>query len=183
MPALLEYTRSDVRRFSEGAGGGLRHFVSCLCSPGFNALMVYRVFSWLRLRNIPAQPLRFFVERIVEITTGISIPASCVIGKGARIHHFGGIVIHPSTVIGENVTIYQGVTIGDKGGHGKAAVIGNNVLLGAGCKIIGEVRIGNDCAIGANAVVTRDVPDGCTVRVECVVTEPRNQVSPNAEME
>ena len=61
--------------------------------------------------------------------------------------------------IGENCTVYQGVTIGDRGGYGGAAKIGDNVMIGAGAKIIGDIRIGDNCAVGANAVVTKSMPD------------------------
>jgi serine O-acetyltransferase len=64
--------------------------------------------------------------------------------------------------IGDNCTLYQGVTIGDRGGNGRAAIIGNNVLIGAGAKVIGEITIGENCVIGANAVVTKSMPAGTT---------------------
>ncbi|GBE00592.1 serine acetyltransferase [bacterium BMS3Abin08] len=120
---------------------------------------MYRFFRWLKVNNVPAQPLRFIFERLIEITTGISIPVECRIGKGFRIHHFGGIIFHPSVEIGDNCTVYHEVTIGDRGGTGNAAKIGNNVTIGAGAKIIGEIEIGNNCIVGANAVVRESVPD------------------------
>jgi len=136
-----------------------RSIVRGLLSQGFQAVLVYRFFNWLHRHRVPAQPFRFLIERLTEITTGISIPAECTIGPGLRIHHFGGIILHPSVVIGEHCTIYHHVTIGDRGGKGRAARIGDHVLLGAGAKIIGEIVIGNHCRIGANAVVNQDVPD------------------------
>lgn len=72
-------------------------------------------------------------------------------------HGLVGIFIHPSVKIGKNVTIYQQVTIGENGFGSEAAVIGDNVVIGAGAKIIGSVNIGNDVIIGANAVVTKDI--------------------------
>lgn len=66
--------------------------------------------------------------------------------------------MHPSVQIGQNCTLYHEVTIGDRGGYGKAALIGNNVMIGAGAKIIGEITIGDNCKIGANAVVDKDMP-------------------------
>ena len=159
---MFDYIKADLAALDEGGKAGLRTFVRGLLSQGFQAILVYRFFSWLHRNKIPAQPVRFFFERFIEITTGISIPAACKIGKGFRIHHFGGIILHPTVVIGENCTMYHHVTVGDKGGKGKAAVIGNNVIIGAGAKIIGEIIIGDNCKIGANAVVTQDLPAGYT---------------------
>ncbi|HJV33620.1 serine O-acetyltransferase [Geomonas sp.] len=159
---MFELIRGDLERLQKPASSSLRTLLAGLCSQGLQAILVYRLFSWLDRHRLPSQPLRFFCERFIEVTTGISIPAACRIGKGLRIHHFGGIVFHPTAVLGENCTIYHGVTIGDRGGSGKAAVIGDGVLIGAGAKIIGEVTIGDRCVIGANSVVTRDMPVGAT---------------------
>ena len=157
---MFDNVKADMRRLSPSGGLALRSLVAGLLSQGFQAILFYRFFNWLHRTGIPSQPLRFICERFIEITTGISIPACCKIGKGLRIHHFGGIILHPATVIGDNCTLYHGVTIGDRGGSGGAATIGNNVLIGAGAKVLGEVRIDDNCVIGANAVVTRDVPAG-----------------------
>lgn len=80
-------------------------------------------------------------------------------------HYAGGIVIHPNVVIGENVEIMQGVTIGNNIMKDRYAVakVGSNVILSSGCKIIGAVNIGNNVIIGANAVVTHDIPSNCIV--------------------
>jgi serine O-acetyltransferase len=130
-------------------------------SQGFQALFVYRIFRWFYEHRIPTQPIRFLFERFIEITTGISLPVQVRIGKGLRIHHFGGIIFHPEAIVGDQCTIYQGVTLGDLGGHGGAPRIGNEVMIGAGAKILGSVEIGDCCRIGANAVVVRSVPPGC----------------------
>lgn len=159
---MLENIKADLKRLSDDKFS-FRSLIRGLLSQGFQAILVYRIFRWLREKNIPAQPFRFIVERFIEITTGISIPAECEIGRGLRIHHFGGIILHPSVVIGENCTMYHSVTIGDKGGYGGAATIGNDVIIGAGAKIIGEITIGNKCKIGANTVVSKDVPDNSIV--------------------
>ena len=96
---------------------------------------------------------------------GIQIPAGTKIGKGFYIGHFGCIVVNPDAVIGDNVNISQGVTIGqtNRGPRKGTPRIGNNVYIGPGAKIIGNIAIGNDAAIGANAVVTHDVPDNAVV--------------------
>jgi serine O-acetyltransferase len=154
---MFENIKTDIKRFGDGRIS-LRIILRGLLSQGFQAIVVYRFFHWLQEKNIPAQPFRFIIERFIEITTGISIPAECKIGKGLRIHHFGSIIMHPKVQIGDNCTLYHEVTIGDRGGHGGAATIGNNVLIGVGAKIIGEIAIGDNCKIGANTVVNKNVP-------------------------
>jgi serine O-acetyltransferase len=171
-PAPLWRTlQADLARFRE-EGGDTRTLVRGLLSQGFQALVVYRIFRWFHEHGIPAQPIRFFVERLAEIVTGISIPAQAHIGKGLRIHHFGGIIIHSETVIGEGCTLYHGVTLGDRGGWGGAPRIGNHVMIGAGAKILGDVTVGDNCRIGANAVVTTSIPPHCVaIGVPAVVKE------------
>jgi serine O-acetyltransferase len=149
--------KADLDRLSDGSFN-LRTFIRGILSQGFQAILVYRFFKWLKIKRIPTQPFRFIFERFIEITTGISIPVECSIGEGLRIHHFGGIIFHPSVEMGVNCTIYHEVTIGDRGGKGNAAKIGNSVTIGAGAKIIGELEIGDNCIIGANAIVRESVP-------------------------
>lgn len=168
---MFENIKEDLRVLG-GGSAGLRTLVRGLLSQGFQAVLVYRLFNFLHRKGIPTQPFRFFFERFIEVTTGISIPAACTIGKGFRIHHFGGIIIHPSVVIGKNCTMYHHVTVGDIGGAGGAARIGDNVMIGAGAKIIGEITIGDNCRIGANAVVNRNLPDNSVaVGNPCIIRE------------
>jgi serine O-acetyltransferase len=163
--------RADVARLRE-EDLGLRALVRGIVSQGFQALLVYRIFHWFHEHGIPMQPIRFFIERLIEITTGISIPVQVRIGKGLRIHHFGGIIVHSEAVIGESCTIYHGVTLGDLGGWGGAPRIGNHVVIGAGAKILGQIEIGDYCRIGANAVVRTSVPAGClAVGVPAVIKQ------------
>jgi serine O-acetyltransferase len=100
--------------------------------------------------------------RLTETVTGISLPKSAVIGPGLRVWHFGGIFLHPATVIGRNCTLRQGVTVGNREEDGPAPVIGDDVEFGAYAQVLGDVRVGNGCRIGAMSVVLCDVPDGAT---------------------
>lgn len=159
---MFDYLKADLQRLSPAGKLSLRTLLAGLLSQGFQAILVYRFFNWLYRKGLPGQPLRFVCERFIEITTGISIPAACRIGKGLRIHHFGGIIFHPSARLGDNCTLYHGVTIGDRGGSGGAATLGDHVLIGAGAKLIGPIRVGDHCVIGANAVVTKDMPAAST---------------------
>jgi serine O-acetyltransferase len=163
MPSKMPFwatVRADIARFRE-EDPSLRTVIRGLCSQGFQALLVYRIFRWCHERRIPTQPVRFFVERFVEMSTGISLPAQTAIGKGLRIHHFGGIIVHSAARIGEYCTLYHGVTIGDLGGWGGVPRLGNHVVIGAGAKLLGDIEIGDHCRIGANAVVRTSVPAGC----------------------
>ena len=164
--------RADIARFRE-EGSGLRPVVRGLLSQGFQALFVYRVFRWCYEHHIPTQPFRFLVERCTEITTGISLPAQARIGKGLRIHHFGGIIVHSEASIGEYCTLYHGVTLGDLGGWGGAPRVGNHVVIGAGAKLLSDIEIGDDCHIGANAVVRTSVPAGYLAVGVPAVIKPR----------
>ena len=156
---MFSFIREDIRRLSDpNRNRSLRSVIAGLLSPGFQAITVYRFFNWCYCHSIPTQPFRYVVERMIEITTGISIPACCKIGKGLRLHHFGGIIFHSTAELGNHCTVYHEVTIGDRGGRGRAARIGDHVLIGAGAKIIGELTIGSNCKIGANALIEADMP-------------------------
>lgn len=100
--------------------------------------------------------------RLMQILLGCTIPPSVVIGDKCTIAHFHGIVIHHETVIGRGTFLYQNVTLGGRNGK-PGPIIGDNCIIGAGACVIGNIRIGNNVKIGANAVVLEDVPDNCTV--------------------
>ena len=114
--------------------------------------------AWLRP---PLSLLYKFLKIGVQITTGIDLPCETRIGRRLLIEHFGGIIISGDTVIGDDVTLRHGVTLGlRRTGVAGAPVIGDRVDIGAGAKILGPVRIGAGAVIGANAVVLCDVPAG-----------------------
>jgi serine O-acetyltransferase len=134
-----------------------------LLYPGFHAILLYRIahclYRWklLFLARLTSNIARFF--------TGVEIHPGARIGKGLFIDHGMGIVIGETAEIGDNCTIYHGVTLGGTGKHtGKRhPTIGNNVLLSAGCKVLGPVIVGDNARIGANAVVLTDVDPDTTV--------------------
>lgn len=133
---------------------------------GVWALAVYRFGRW-RYRVRPAllrRPLSLlykFMKIGVQISTGIDLPCETRVGRRLVIEHFGGIVVSGDSVIGDDVTLRHGVTLGlRRTGVAGAPVIGNRVDIGAGAKILGPVHIGDGAVIGANAVVLCDVPAG-----------------------
>lgn len=104
--------------------------------------------------------LYWILFRLVETLTGISIPRTVRLGPGVRIWHFGGIFIHHGVVIGRRCTLRQGVTIGNRHGDDDVPTVGDDVEFGAYAQVLGRIRIGNGCRIGAMAVVLADMPDG-----------------------
>ena len=130
---------------------------------GFHALLAYRVSHWLRSYGVPFVPR--LISQIARWLTGIEIHPAATIGRGFFIDHGMGVVIGETAVIGDDVTIFQGVTLGGTGKEkGKRHPnIGHRVVLGAGAKILGNITVGDDVRVGANAVVVRDVPTGSTV--------------------
>lgn len=114
------------------------------------------------IRRTCLLPLYWLAFRVTETVCGISLPKTVSVGPGLRIWHFGGIFIHADVVIGANCTLRQGVTIGNRHENGPVPIIGDNVELGAYAQVLGGVRVGDNCRIGAMSVVLCDVPDGAT---------------------
>jgi serine O-acetyltransferase len=144
--------------------GGSRSF---LREQSIWALWIYRFGR--RMDRRPAGLVKrlltiwyWLLFRWIETTIGVSLPKSVQIGPGLRIWHFGGIFIHAEAVIGSNCTLRHGVTIGNLHAGGGVPVLGNDVELGAYAQVLGGIRIGNGCKIGAMAVVLCDMPDGAT---------------------
>ncbi len=132
----------------------------------FKVTFWFRIGSFLKSRReLYFKPLYWFVFLIFrhyQYKTGCQLYLGTEIGGGLMFPHFGCQVIHYAAVIGDNVIVYQGVTIGSmRGGNGCAPKIGNNVVLFPGAKIIGNITIGDNCVVGAGAVVTKDIPSGC----------------------
>lgn len=131
--------------------------------PSFHAILRYRIAHWFFVRK------HYFVARWIAVRatrrTGIEIHPGATIGKGLFIDHGLGVIIGETSEIGDNVTIYQGVTLGGTGKeHGKRhPTIGNNVMISAGAKVLGSFTVGDDSKIGAGSVVLKEVPPNSTV--------------------
>lgn len=133
------------------------------CYGGFQALWLYRLAHCLHLWKIPFLPR--FISHVTRMATGIEIHPAAQIGRRVFIDHGQGVVIGETSVVGDDVLIYQQVTLG---GTGKAKgkrhpTIGNHVILGAGAKVLGNITVGEEVRIGAGSVVVSDVPPRCTV--------------------
>ena len=130
---------------------------------GLHALMAHKIAHFLTKIKVPFFPR--LLSQFSRFVTGIEIHPGADISKGFFIDHGMGVVIGETTIIGENVTLFQGVTLGGTGKEkGKRhPTLGNNVVVGAGAKVLGDIKIGDNVNIGANAVVIRDVPDDSTV--------------------
>lgn len=131
--------------------------------PCYSYIVNFRLCNYLKEKKLLI--IFFIIFRInyrrLSIKLGIQIPYTTKIKEGFSIHHYSCIVIHGKSIIGKNLNIRQGVTIGDV--NSKVPIIGDNVYIGAGAKIIGDVKVGSNVIIGANAVVTRDIPDNTIV--------------------
>ena len=138
-------------------------FEILLLYPGVHAVIWYRVAHFFyRLK------LKFLARWIATVTrrrTGIDIHPAAKIGKNLFIDHGMGVVIGETAEIGDNCTIYQGVTLGGTGKerNKRHPTLKDNVVVGAGAKVLGNIIVGNNVKIGANSVVLKDIPDDCTV--------------------
>lgn len=130
---------------------------------GYHSLLAYRFIHFLHILKLPLIPR--LLSQFVRFLTGIEIHPGATIGPGFFIDHGMGVVIGETAEIGENVTLYQDVTLGGTGvQRGKRhPTLGNNVVVGAGAKVLGNITIGNNVRIGAGSVVVHSVPDNCTV--------------------
>ena len=128
-----------------------------------------------RRPRVWAIPVGIVYRLAVEWVLSVEIPWGTVIGRRLRVFHGAGIVINDRTVIGDDVTIRQNVTLGNVHPEGPCPVVGDRVELGAGCIVLGGIRIGDDARVGAGAVVTKDVPAGGTV-----VGNPARLLAPRA---
>lgn len=130
---------------------------------GLHALWAYRVQHWLWQHG-----WRFLaraLSQVARLLTGIEIHPGAQIGRRFFVDHGMGVVIGETTIIGNDVTLYQGVTLGGTGKESgkRHPTIGNNVVIGAGARVLGNIIIGENCRVGAGSVILRDVPDNSTV--------------------
>jgi len=163
MPHLLSLIREDVTTVMEHDPAAKSRLEVFLCYSGLHAVWFYRVNHWLWNHNLFL--LGRFLSQVARFLTGVEIHPGAKIGRRLFIDHGLGVVIGETAIVGQDVTLYQGVTLGGTGKeHGKRhPTIEDNVVVGGGAKILGNITVGKNCRIGAGSVVLRSVPEDSTV--------------------
>lgn len=160
---MLTTIRQDLRAVFDRDPAATSTLEVILTYAGFHALLAYRLSHWLSSHHVPFLPR--VISQVARVLTGIEIHPAAIIGKGFFIDHGMGVVIGETAEIGDYVTLFQGVTLGGTGKErGKRhPTLGNHVVVGAGAKILGGIRIGDNVKVGANSVVLKSVPANSTV--------------------
>ena len=168
---IINLIYSDYRRYRAIGGKDEGSFLGVLLlTQGFWASCVYRFSHAVvciknsRLRR-PLRIIFLFIEKWIEIITGIRIPGECSIGRGLYIGHFGHLILNDKSILGDYCNLSQGVTIGviQTGARSGVPSIGNRVYIGPNALLFGNIKIGSDVAIGAGAVVTKSFADRSVV--------------------
>jgi serine O-acetyltransferase len=160
---MFKRLREDINTVFERDPAARSILEVLLCYPGLHAIWFHRLAHWLWNRNFKL--LARIISHFSRWLTGIEIHPGAKIGRRFFIDHGMGVVIGETTEIGNDVTLYHQVTLGGtstKKGK-RHPTIGNNVVIGAGAKVLGPVKVGDNCKIGANSVVIKDVPPNSTV--------------------
>lgn len=160
---MFRTLRQDIQAVFERDPAAKSLLEVLLCYPGLHAILLHRVAHFFYRKRL------FLLARLIShwnrFLTGIEIHPGAKLGKGVFIDHGLGVVIGETAEVGDNVTIYQGVTLGGTGKEkGKRhPTIGEGVVLGVGAKVLGAITVGAGARVGAGAVVIKPVPPGCTV--------------------
>lgn len=164
MTGLLRLMREDLKAARAQDPAARNDVEVALAYSGVHAIWAYRIAHALWQRP-PFRPAARVLSQLARFFTGVEIHPGATIGRRPFIDHGSEIVIGETTVMGDDIMMYQGTTVGGRTlqvpcdvNERRHAIIGDRVMLGAGCRIIGPLTIGDDTAIGANAVVVRDVP-------------------------
>jgi serine O-acetyltransferase len=160
---MLKTIRDDLAVVFERDPAATNRLEVILTYAGFHALIAYRLAHWLHVWGVPSLPR--LISQVARLFTGVEIHPAAKIGRGFFIDHGTGVVIGETAEIGDYVTLFQGVTLGGTGKErGKRhPTLGNHVVVGAGAKILGGIKIGDNVKIGANSVVLKSVPANSTV--------------------
>jgi len=159
---IINYIKEEIQIIKE-RDPAIKTSLEVFLYPSFKAILRYRIAHWLFIHKHYFLA-RWYSQRTVR-KTGIEIHPGATIGKGLFIDHGHGVVIGETAIVGDNVTLYQGVTLGGTGKeHGKRhPTIGNNVMISAGSNVIGSFTVGENSKIGAGSVVLSEVPPNSTV--------------------
>jgi serine O-acetyltransferase len=161
--SVLASIKRDIQAALDRDPAAVNPLEVILVYPGFHAREMHRLAHWLYTRKVPFLPR--LISHITRAQTGIEIHPGARIGEGFFIDHGMGVVIGETAEIGDDCTLYQGVTLGGTSTHRvkRHPTLGRNVVVGAGAQIIGAVNIGDDVKIGAGSVVVTHVPSNATV--------------------
>ncbi len=159
---IINEIKNDIEAVKERDPSSRRALEILFTNQGVHAILSYRIAHLFYINNFKF--IAKIISQISRFFTGIEIHPACFIGRGLLIDHGSGVVIGETAIIGDDCTIFHGVTLGGRGNtKGKRhPTLYNGVFVGAGAKILGNVEIGNNVKIGANAVVLSDIPDGAT---------------------
>jgi serine O-acetyltransferase len=160
---FLESLISDFRIIFERDPAARNWLEVIFFYPGFHALCLHRLAHWLHIHKVSFIPR--LISHLGRFFTGIEIHPGAKIGKGVFIDHGMGVVIGETAIVGDYTLIYQGVTLGGTGKESgkRHPTLGNNVVVGAGAKVLGNIQISDRVRIGAGSIVLRDVPPDATV--------------------
>ncbi|GAB4349896.1 MAG: serine O-acetyltransferase [Cyanophyceae cyanobacterium] len=160
---MFEILKADFRIIFERDPAARNWLEVLLCYPGLQALVLHRFAHALHRWHLPVIPR--VISHLSRFLTGIEIHPGATVGKGVCIDHGMGVVIGETAIVGDYCLIYQGVTLGGTGKESgkRHPTLGENVVVGAGAKVLGNLQIGSNVRIGAGSVVLRDVPPDCTV--------------------
>jgi serine O-acetyltransferase len=163
MPHLLSLIREDIATVMERDPAAKSRLEILLCYSGLHAVWFFRMNHWLWNHRIFLASR--WLSQVARLLTGIEIHPGAKIGRRLFIDHGMGVVIGETSIVGDDVTLYQGVTLGGTGKeHGKRhPTIEDSVVVGGGAKILGNIIVGKNSRIGAGSVVLRNVPDNSTV--------------------
>jgi serine O-acetyltransferase len=159
---MLDRIREDIKAFYDKDPAAKSTVEIILAYPGFHAVVLHRLAHWLYLRRVPVLPR--LVSHFTRFITGIEIHPGAQLGRRLTIDHGMGIVIGETAEVGDDVLLYQGVTLGNaRFQRGKRhPTVGNNVVIGAGAKVLGPITVGDGARVAAGAVVINDVPPNTT---------------------
>ena len=162
MDKMLEHIRSDIESVKKRDPAARSTLEILLTYSGLHAVLMYRASHWFYTKKLYTAAR--CISQIARLLTGIEIHPGAKIGKGFFIDHGSGVVIGETAEIGDNCLVYQGVTLGGTGKEkGKRhPTLGNNVMVGAGARVLGPFKVGDNAKIAANAVVLEEVPPNCT---------------------
>lgn len=158
----MEFIKEQIEAIKE-KDPAITSIIEVFLYPCFKALIYYKISHYLYKKKYYL--IARYISEKAKRKTGIEIHPGATIGKGLFIDHGTGVVIGETAIVGDNVTMFHGVTLGGTGKEkGKRhPTIGNNVFIGSGAKLLGNITIGDNVKIGANAVVLKDVPSNTTV--------------------